>query len=73
VRAVFSPAITVTEMQTILNEAQLSIVAGPTPAGVYSLAKTGVQTVDESLARLRSHQQVLFAEPSTLTDVVRAQ
>jgi anti-sigma factor RsiW len=73
IRAVFTPSITVAEMQTILNEAQLNIVAGPTPAGVYSLAKTGSRSVNESLMQLRNHPQVLFAEPSAPTDMVAAQ
>ena len=38
IRAVFSPTITLVELQTILDEAQLRIVSGPTEAGVYSLA-----------------------------------
>jgi anti-sigma factor RsiW len=70
IRAVFVPSITVAEMQSILNEAQLNIVAGPTPAGVYSLAKTGTRTVSESLLHLRNHPQVLFAEPSMPDDMV---
>jgi len=67
IRAVFAPALTVTEMQSILNDAQLTIVAGPTAAGVYSLAKTGTQPVDASLQRLRGHKEVLFAEPTAMT------
>jgi hypothetical protein len=70
IRAVFVPSITVVEMQSILNEAQLNIVAGPTPAGVYSLAKTGTRTVSESLLHLRNHPQVLFAEPSVPDELV---
>jgi hypothetical protein len=70
IRAVFVPSITVAEMQSILNEAQLNIVAGPTPAGVYSLAKTGTRTVSESLLHLRNHPQVLFAEPSVPDELV---
>ena len=38
IRAVFSPTITLVELQTMLDEAQLRIVSGPTEAGVYSLA-----------------------------------
>ncbi len=38
IRAVFSPHITLVELQAILDEAQLRIVSGPTEAGVYSLA-----------------------------------
>ena len=69
IRVVFAPAITVADMQHILNDAQLDIVAGPTQAGVYSLAKTGTQPVSESLQRLRNHKEVLFAEPAITTEV----
>ncbi len=39
IRAVFSPSITLVELQAILDEAQLRIISGPTEAGVYSLAR----------------------------------
>lgn len=70
IRAVFAPNMTVADMQRILNEAQLHIVAGPTSLGVYSLAKTGAQPVDESLLQLRQHKEVLFAEPTVTNDMV---
>ena len=62
IRAVFSPAITLTELQTILDAAQLRIVAGPTEAGVYSLAANSSRSVSSSLALLRQHSEVRFAE-----------
>ena len=62
IRAVFSPAITLVELQTILDEAQLRIVSGPTEAGVYSLASNSTLTVHASLALLRQHSTVRFAE-----------
>ena len=68
IRAVFSPAITLVELQDILDEAQLRIVSGPTEAGVYSLAANSRQSVSASLALLRGHSNVRFAEstqPST--------
>jgi len=64
IRAVFSPAITLVELQTILDEAQLRIVSGPTEAGVYSLASNSTLTVRASLALLRQHSTVRFAEGS---------
>jgi anti-sigma factor RsiW len=73
IRAVFTPAITVADMQRILNEAQLDIVAGPTPAGVYSLAKTSTRSASESLRRLRQHKEVLFAEPAATTETIASQ
>jgi hypothetical protein len=62
IRAVFSPTITLIELQGILDEAQLRIVSGPTEAGVYSLAVKSRHPVSSSLALLRSHAQVRFAE-----------
>jgi hypothetical protein len=62
IRAVFTPTTTVSELQRILDEAQLRIVSGPTEAGVYSLAANSRRSVSASLAQLRSHAQVRFAE-----------
>jgi putative zinc finger protein len=65
IRAVFSPAITLDQLQAILDEAQLKIVSGPTEAGVYSLASNSNLTVRSSLAALRQHPTVRFAEATT--------
>lgn len=62
IRAVFSPTITLVEMQAILDEAQLGIISGPTEAGVYSLAAKSNRPVSASLALLRRHATVRFAE-----------
>ena len=62
IRAVFSPSITLVELQAILEEAQLSIISGPTEAGVYSLAGNSRRPVNSSLALLRGHAKVRFAE-----------
>jgi hypothetical protein len=62
IRAVFAPTITLVELQSILDEAQLRIVSGPTEAGVYSLASNSALTVRASLALLREHPTVRFAE-----------
>jgi hypothetical protein len=62
IRAVFAPATTLVELQKILDEAQLKIVSGPTEAGVYSLASNSSVTVRASLALLREHPTVRFAE-----------
>jgi Putative zinc-finger len=62
IRAVFSPTITLDELQGILDEAQLRIVSGPTEAGVYSLASKSSRPVSSSLALLREHAMVRFAE-----------
>ena len=62
IRAVFAPTITLVELQSLLDEAQLRIVSGPTEAGVYSLAASSQRTVNSSLALLRAHATVRFAE-----------
>ena len=64
IRAVFSPKITLVELQTLLDEAQLRIISGPTEAGVYSLAANSRRPVNSSLALLRGHAKVRFAESS---------
>jgi hypothetical protein len=62
IRAVFSPGITLAELQAILDEAQLRIISGPTEAGVYSLAANSSRPVTVSLSLLRRHASVRFAE-----------
>jgi hypothetical protein len=62
IRAVFAPTITLVELQAILEEAELRIVSGPTEAGVYSLATKSNRPVRSSLALLRQHPTVRFAE-----------
>jgi hypothetical protein len=62
IRAVFAPTITLIELQAILDEADLRIVFGPTEAGVYSLATKSGRPVRASLALLRQHPTVRFAE-----------
>ncbi len=62
IRAVFSPTLTLVELQAILGEAQLKIVSGPTEAGVYSLAVNSSRPVSLSLSLLRQHTAVRFAE-----------
>jgi len=62
IRAVFAPTITLVELQSLLDEAQLRIVSGPTEAGVYSLAADSNRPVNSSLALLRAHAKVRFAE-----------
>jgi hypothetical protein len=66
IRAVFSPAITLVELQAILDEAQLRIIAGPTEAGVYSLAANSDRPVTDSLSLLRRHASVRFAESTRI-------
>jgi hypothetical protein len=69
IRAVFAPTATLSELQVLLDDAHLRIVAGPTEAGVYSLAMSGPQSIDWSLRRLRGHDTVRFAEATGSTTV----
>src|SRR4029077_7853311 len=62
IRAVFTPTITLVELQSILDEAQLRIVSGPTEAGVYSLASKSTLPVRASLALLRQPSTVVLGE-----------
>jgi anti-sigma factor RsiW len=62
IRAVFSPIISLAELQAILDEAGLRIVSGPSEAGVYSLAANSPRPVSSSLTLLRGHASVRFAE-----------
>jgi anti-sigma factor RsiW len=62
IRAVFAPTITLDELQSILALSHLKIVAGPTEAGVYSLAPTTTLPVSSSLTVLRRQHSVRFAE-----------
>jgi len=65
VRVVFSPEMTVDELTQVVREARLTIVSGPTEAGVYGLASTREteDSVQATLARLRADPRVRFAEP----------
>jgi putative zinc finger protein len=62
IRAVFSPTITLVELQGVLDQAGLKIISGPTEAGVYSLASKSRRPVSSSLASLRADAKVRFAE-----------
>ena len=62
IRAVFAPTLTLAQLQNMLDQAHLRIVAGPTEAGVYSLAPTQAKPVKDALAQLRQNPAVRFAE-----------
>jgi Putative zinc-finger len=72
IRAVFDPTLTMSQLQALLDESRLRIVAGPTEAGVYSLASTASQPVSSALQRLRSHATVRFAEATVPTSTPAA-
>ena len=66
-RVVFAPTMTLADLQQLLRSHQLSAVAGPSEAGLYTLAlpSTG-RSADELqalLQRLRADPRVRFAEP----------
>jgi anti-sigma factor RsiW len=65
-RAVFAPAMTVAELQELLRANQLVAVAGPSDAGVFTLAlRVPTATADVQAAvvtRLRADPRVRFAE-----------
>ena len=66
IRAVFADATTVEELAQITRAAGLTVVAGPTEAGVYTLAPdrdASAAALDEALDRLRDDPRVRFAEP----------
>jgi hypothetical protein len=64
-RVVFAPDMTLEQMHAVLLDAQMSVVSGPSEAGVYSLAPVNAaraQAMQRSLGRLRSNRNVRFAE-----------
>lgn len=64
VRAVFSPTMTLGELQALLERAHLRIVNGPTPEGVYTLAtSSSADDPKQALLTLRAHPAARFAEP----------
>ena len=64
IRAVFSPDLKLRELQSLLSIAKLSVVGGPSEAGVYTLTLEGANgSVESALARLRGSASVRFAEP----------
>src|SRR5262245_22162343 len=56
IRAVFSPELKLAELQSLLLSSKLSVVGGPTEAGVYTLALEDTSaSVDNALAHLRGN------------------
>jgi hypothetical protein len=63
---VFSPDLAHSDLEELLDELELSIVAGPSDRGVYTLATANsiVTTErDAALASLLKNRSVLFAQP----------
>ena len=66
VRAVFSPELSATDLQALLDDLELAIVDGPTDRGVYTLALKNSNVVgprDAALIKLSKNPDVLFAQP----------
>lgn len=64
VRAVFSPDMTLGELQALLERAHLRIVNGPSPEGVYTLATSSAKDDPrQALLTVRAHPAARFAEP----------
>lgn len=64
IRAVFSPAMTLGELQDLLSQAGLRIANGPTEYGVYTLAPVSPDAdTRQALQVLRAHPAARFAEP----------
>lgn len=66
IRAVFADTTTVEELAAITRAAGLTVVAGPTEAGVYTLGldrNASTAALDDALVRLRGDPRVRFAEP----------
>ncbi len=64
VRVVFSPSAQLNDINQLLRSVECDIIAGPSEAGVYTLATEHGKDVHGIIAKLREHSGVLFAEPS---------
>jgi hypothetical protein len=68
VRVVFADRLTVGDLQTLLDDIDGQLVAGPSALGVYTVAlapgdSTPATALSHALAVLRAHPQVRLAEP----------
>jgi hypothetical protein len=71
-RIVPAPTMTVSELQRVLLDLRLQIVAGPNEAGAYALAPlAGPPSTESQLARLRAVPGVRFAEPIAAREAAR--
>jgi hypothetical protein len=65
-RVVFAESVTLDEVNEILRSIDAQIIAGPSEAGVYTLAlpvhAAGTGPIADALARLRSDDRILFSE-----------
>jgi hypothetical protein len=64
VRVVFAPDASLNRINQLLRSVECDIIAGPSEAGVYTLATASNDDVQQIIATLREHSEVLFAERS---------
>ncbi|MBM0104671.1 zf-HC2 domain-containing protein [Steroidobacter sp. S1-65] len=64
VRVVFAPNAQLESINQLLRDVECNIVAGPSEAGVYTVATKDGNDLRRIIASLRQHPEVLFAEPS---------
>ncbi len=68
IRAVFSPNLSLGALRALLTDNALTIIAGPSDAGAYTLALTEPPApgrgLDRAIAALRSDTAVMFVEPA---------
>lgn len=64
VRVVFAPDASLGEVNQLLRGVGCDVIAGPSEAGVYTLATRAGQDVQRIITTLRAHSDVLFAERS---------
>jgi hypothetical protein len=66
IRVVFSPDLTHSSINDLLDDMELRIVAGPSDRGVYTLtagSSNAVEERDKAMAALSQNPGVLFAQP----------
>jgi Putative zinc-finger len=63
IRVVFADDVTLRELRALLGGLEASVVAGPSPTGVYTIGVPGPAAVAPALETLRAHAQVRLAEP----------
>jgi O-antigen/teichoic acid export membrane protein len=63
-RVVFAPTAASQSIATLLRSFDAQIIAGPTEAGVYTIAfaKTASEPPADAVTRLRAQPEILFAE-----------
>lgn len=64
VRVVFAPNASLNDVNQLLRSIECDIIAGPSEAGVYTLAAAETQDVQRIISTLRERSEVLFAERS---------